>query len=167
MATATAQSIPSRRVAGIFDLPVSGPKEVWGVDHSPDAIGGSYGVGWWEYFEDAKTSETYRVRCTDGVNGGNSAYTEKDEKVRQACYYGLVKRFRVAAKDREFEIRISRNERSVMQGFTHAALLEEKDGMNNGKQSNEGLEGGLVGHFHGIPVICDLEIEDHVLPATR
>ena len=36
-----------------------------------------------------------------------------------------------------------------------------------GKQSNEGLEGGLVGHFHGIPVICDLQLQDLALPSQQ
>ncbi|MBI2642421.1 MAG: hypothetical protein HYW97_01060 [Candidatus Wildermuthbacteria bacterium] len=165
MTTVTVQSVSSRRVAGIFDLPVEGPEEVGGVHRSNEAIGGSYGIGWWKYFKDAKTGEIYRVHCTDGVYGGNGPYTHADEKVRQDCYYALLERFRRSAREERSEIRISRNERVVMQGFTHAALLEERDG-TNGKQSNDGLEGGLVGHFHGIPVICDLELQEpHSIPA--
>ena len=44
-----------------------------GWDPSPDAIGGYYGIQWWEHYEDAKTGEKYRVHCYDGVYGGKSA----------------------------------------------------------------------------------------------
>ena len=39
----------------------------WGHDPSSEAIGGYYGIEWYEYFQDSKTNEVYKVRCTDGV----------------------------------------------------------------------------------------------------
>jgi hypothetical protein len=143
---------PSRTYANLFDLPIVGPDE-----HG----GGETSMWWMSYFKDSATGEIYKVRCWDGENGGRGAYSEKDEAFRQKYYYWLLDRFKDAAKTSVSEIRISRNERALMQGFTHAALLESADGAN-GKQSNDGLEGGLVGHFHGIPVICDLELADNL-----
>ena len=148
---------PSRNVAGTFDLPIPGPRERSEYGHDRVATG----IEWWEYFKDAKTGEIYKIRCWDGENGGRGAYSEKDEEFRHRCYYALLEGFRIAARDLAAEIRISRNERALMQGFTHAALLENVDG-SNGEQSNDGLEGGLVGHFHGIPVVCDLELADNL-----
>lgn len=152
---------PSRNVAGTFDLPLPGPPEQSEYGHDRIATG----IEWWEYFKDAKTGEIYKVRCWDGENGGRGAYSDKDEALRQQYYYWLLDRFKEAVKMSASEIRISRNERALMQGFTHAALLENVDG-SNGEQSNDGLEGGLVGHFHGIPVVCDLELADN-LPARE
>ncbi len=163
MTTLVAPEVPFRNLAGLFDLPIEGPSEIGQGAHSPEAIGGSYSMEWSQYYKDAKTGETYRVRCSDGVYGGHGAYSSKDEKIRQDCYYALVERFTKSAEEGKTEILISKNERAVMQGHTHAFLLEEADG-TYGKQSNEGLEGGLVGHFHGIPVICDLQLQDLVFP---
>ena len=155
MTTVAVKSVPSRSIAGLVDLPVEGPKEEGG--------GGSYGITWWDYFKDAKTNEIYRVRCSESEHGGHGPYSSKDEGLRQDCYYALLERFHTSAAEGKTEILISRNERAVMQGHTHSALLEEADG-TYGKQSNDGLEGGLVGHYHGIPVICDLELQDLALP---
>lgn len=158
------KQVPQRHLAGLFDLPVAGPSEERGSDPSPDAIGGYYGISWWNYFKDASTSEVYRVRCTDGVNGGRGAYLRKDESFRSRCYGVLLDRFRAAANNGDAEIRISPNERVLMQGWTHAFLLESAESLHDGKQSENGLEGGLMGHFHGIPVICDLELADNLPP---
>lgn len=145
---------PLRNVASLFDVHIPGP---------PGEKASNYGnsIAWYEYFKDASTGETYKVYCSDGVNGGRGAYSLSDEEFLQKYYYWLLDRFKEAIKTSASEIRISRNERALMQGFTHAALLESADG-TNGQQSNDGLEGGLVGHFHGIPVICDLELADNL-----
>jgi hypothetical protein len=161
--TTVAAEAPTRFHAGLFDFPVEGPLEYGPGAYSPEAIGGSYSVEWTEWFKDAKTGKVYGVRCSDGVYGGHSSRSPKDEKVWQNCYYSLVERFAKSAEEGKTEILISRNERAVMQGFTHATLLEEADG-TWGKQSKLGFDGGLVGHYHGIPVICDLQLQDTVLP---
>ena len=161
---ACVQSFPSRSFAGLFDIPVEGPEEKRAWDHDPEAIGGAYGIQWFEYFKDAKTDEVYRVSCCDGVNGGLGAYSTKDEKARSTCYYALAERFQKSAQEGKTEILISRNERVVMQGHTHAFLLESEEEKGDGKQSKDGFEGGLVGHYHGIPVICDLQLQDLAWP---
>ena len=163
MTTLAVPEVQSRHLAGLFDLPIEGPPESGPGSHSPEAIGGSYSCEWNQYYKDAKTGEVYKVRCSDGVYGGHGAYSSKDDRIRQTCYYALVDRFIKAADEGKTEILISKNERAVMQGHTHAFLLEESDG-TYGKPSNDGLEGGLVGHFHGIPVICDVTLADVLLP---
>lgn len=156
------KEVPERHLAAVFDLPVDGPDHRHGVGHSPDAIGGCYGIGWWSYFKDTTTGEVYRVYCSDGVNGGRGPYSSKDEGYRYDCYRAMIERFRSAAERKASEIRISRNERAVIQGYTHATLFETGDNRRDGEQSNKGLEGGLVGYFHGIPVICDVVLFDNL-----
>jgi len=159
--------LPLRRWAGVFDLPVQGDESTHGVDPSPDAIGGCYGIGWYEYFKDANTGEVYRVHCSDGVNGGKDAYSEKDACWRYDIHDAIVTRCHEAAKNSMAEVRISRNERVVMQGFTHARWLESSKGACDGEQSSNGLEGGLVGRCCGIPVICDLNQGDNFPPRPQ
>jgi hypothetical protein len=53
-----------------------------------------------------------------------------------------------------------------MRRFTHYMWLESASGANDGQDSKEGLEGGLVGHCHGVPVICDLSQKDD-LPVVK
>jgi len=48
----------------------------WG--RSPDAIGGAYGVAWYEVFEDER-GKRYKVFCTDGVNGGRGPYRIEED----------------------------------------------------------------------------------------
>jgi len=156
--------ISSRHRAGMFDLPIKGDPNTHGVDSSPEAIGGYYGVGWYEYFVDAKTREVYRVHCSDGVNGGNGAYTNEDERWRSAIYYDVIRRCHEAAKSGATEICISRNERICMEKFVHAVWLESEEGQHDGKQSVDGIEGGFVGHCHGVPLICDLDQKDDFPP---
>jgi len=158
---------PLRRWAGVFDFPVEGENTTHGVDPSSDAIEGYYGLGWHEYFRDARTGEVYRVRCSDGVNGGKGAYSDDDARWRNAIYNAIVARCHEAARDGATEIRISRNERAVMQGFTHAVWLESSERAADGKQSNDGLEGGLVGHCLGVPVVCDLDLKDNLPPQPQ
>jgi hypothetical protein len=157
-------AIPSRHRANMFDIPVKGDGSTHGVDASSEAIGGYYSMGWYKHFKDAETGEVYRVHCSDGVYGGNGSYTNEDERWRQVIYYALVARCHELAKSGVSEIRISRNERVCMQGFTHVVWLESEDGLCDGKQSQDGLEGGFVGHCLGIPIICDLDQEDDYPP---
>ena len=158
----TLEKVPCRSLAGLFDIQIEGQKNTTGDHYSSEAIGGAYGIAWSEYFKDSVTGEIYQVRCSDGVYGGSGAYSAQDEAKRSACYYALAERFQQAEKDGKTEIRISRNERVVMDSQTHAYLLETEEGWGDGKQSKDGFDGGLVGHFHGIPVICDIELQDSV-----
>ncbi len=152
--------IPNRPFAGVFDLPTSGPSKEHGVDPGSDYIGGYGGVGWYQYYIDSQTGETYSVRCTDGVNGGRGPYSESDQQWRHRCYWAIIQRSRREATSGKSEIRISRNERAIMQDVTHRFWLESGPDKRDGVQSEEGLNGGFVGHCYGVPVICDLEKED-------
>ena len=144
---------PSRIYANLFDLPIEGP-DVHG--------GGETSMWWMSYFKDSTTGEIYQVRCSDGVNGGRGAYSREDEVYRDKCNAAILDRFKTAAQNGDSEIRISRNERMLMAGWNHRKLLETAEGLHDGKDSEDGLEGGLVGHFHGIPVVCDLELADNL-----
>lgn len=143
----------SRTYANLFDLPIQGPDE-----HG----GGETSMWWMSYFKDSTTGEIYKVRCSDGVNGGRSAYSREDEIYRDKCHDAILNRFKTAGQNGDSEIRISRNERMLMAGWNHRKLLESAEGLHDGKDSEDGLEGGLVGHYHGIPVICDLELADNL-----
>ena len=155
---------PHRRYAGVFDLRIREEVETatHGVDPSPDAIGGYYGMGWYERYEDADTGEVYEVHCTDGVNGGKSARLPGDEEWLSQCYWAIVERSQRDAKIGCRQINLSLNELKVMRGFTHAVWLQSEEGKTDGQQSETGLNGGLVGHCRGVPVMCDLKQEDNL-----
>ena len=160
----TVEKVPTRTFAEVFDIPVLGPTETHQGSYDSEAIGGSYSSWWFEYFRDVDTGETYRVECGDGVYGGKDAYSPKDVAWRNPCYYVLADRFQAKEKAGVSEIHISRNERIVMQGFIHSSLLESAEDKGDGKQSEDGLDGGLVGYYHGIPVICDTSQKDDLPP---
>ena len=165
MTTATAVEISSRRFADVFDLRVEGDEQVHGVNFSRHAIGGAYGIGWYEYFVDAKTDEKYIVHCSDGVNGGKDAHTDEDCKWRHDCYLTIIARTHAETKTGQTAIYISRNEWVIMQGFMHCMWLESEEGKRDGEQSKEdALNGGFVGMCRGIPVVCDLKREDMLPP---
>lgn len=158
------QQIPTRSYAHPLDIPLERESEPRGHDPSPDAIGGYYGIRWEEFFQDRNSGQVYKVSCTDGVNGGKGAYLPRDEAWRLKCFDTIQKNCRDEIKAGSEEIRISRNERVVMQGFIHRFWLESAEGKGDGKQSDQGLEGGLVGYCLGVPVICDLEMADRLPP---
>jgi hypothetical protein len=160
----TTQPVPGRPFADVFDLRVEGPSERHGVSLGSEYIGGYGGIGWYEYFRDAITGEIYRVHCSDGVDGGKDAHSDQDGAWLGKCYSAIVKRCHLEASLGHSEIYISRNERTIMQDMTHSVWLESSPKKNDGEQSRDGLEGGLVGHCHGIPVICDLAREDDLPP---
>src|SRR5437868_1459039 len=105
--TAIAQEISIRGYANVLDLQADGPSETRKCDHAPEAIGGAYGVEWWEYYTDHVTGEIYKVSCWDGVNGGKTAYSINDTIWRNLCYGRLLARFRNAKKTGQTEIRLS------------------------------------------------------------
>jgi hypothetical protein len=157
------KEVASRNFAGVFDIPIS-ESDAYGIQESNEAIGGHYGIAWKEYFRDAGTGEVYSVHCRDGVHGGKGAYSDKDEEWRQACYYAIIERSHQEAGSGATVIKISRNERILMQGLTHKKWLETAKESHDGQQSQNGLDGGSVGECWGIPIICDLQQEDN-LPA--
>ena len=158
------KEFPSRHHADVFDLRVEGQKQTHGVGFGNEYIGGCSGIGWYEYYRDRNTSEVYKVHCSDGVNGGKDAYTDKDMGWRQDCYDAIIARTHTETKTGQTVIYVSRNEWVIMNEFIHAVWLESAEGKHDGKQSKENaLEGGFIGMCRGIPVVCDLNRED-ILP---
>ena len=158
--TTNNHEVPGREYAGIFDQPVTGDSETRGWSPNPDAITGYNGISWWSHFKDSQTGEVYRVHCTDGANGGYGPYAPEDEQYHHDCYCAIVERCHQQAAVGVREIRISRNERSLMQSFVHHRWLESAKGKCDGERSEKSLEGGLVGQVWGIPLYCDVEQQD-------
>lgn len=103
-----------RNYAHPFDRPVHVPdaeRAVHGVGRSPDAIGGYYGIGWYQHYKDRETKEIYSVHCTDGVYGGHGpfslAHMQWMETERQALWQ------RAKAGD----LRFSTNEFALLRHF--------------------------------------------------
>jgi hypothetical protein len=160
--TQPAKQLPTRSHAGVFDIRMPSPSETHGLNPCSEAIGGYFSMGWYEHFQDAETGELYSVHCWDGVNGGKLAHSWADEEWLQQCYHALLSEFREAERTGAPLIRISRHERTIMLNFTQAILLESSERKADGPETRDGLEGGQVGRFHGIPVICDLTVDDHL-----
>lgn len=144
-----------REHAGVFDIPI-GQKDA----------GGSNPIYWYEFFEDYDTGEIYYVHCWDGEFSSKEPHSWKDhEWLNRSCYQAIVERcHRQTAEPSRSEIRISGHERAIMQNFTHSRWLESSEGAGDGKESKDGIKGGLVGYCHGIPIICDRDQADD-LPA--
>lgn len=163
-------NIESRHFAGALDEPIDDPtgkNEKWGCNPSSEAIGGYYGIAWYEFFRDVETREIYKVRCSDGVNGGKGAHSNEDEDWRQQCYEAIVARTHREARARARAIRISRNEWNIMKSRTHARWLESAERKTDGKQADRTIQEGLIGHCWGtpgIPVIVDPNKEDNLPP---
>ena len=49
----------------------------YGHHPSSDAIGGYYGMQWWEIFLDRETQKPYRVSCYDGVYQSKGSFYER------------------------------------------------------------------------------------------
>ena len=156
------KDIPSRSYAHPLDKPVKGEAAAHGVGASPDAIGGYSGMGWYEYFEDRKIGEVYKVHCSDGVNGGKAAYSDEDLRWRQLCYDEIRKETHQRAP-RVGRIYLSTDEWKLMQGFTHACWLDPKDGEDYAEQADNSIEEGLIGHIKGVPVVIDPKKKDEFL----
>lgn len=156
----------SRSFAGVFDVKI-GNSETQGHGPDSDAIGGFRGMGWYDYYRDAETGEEYQVYCWDGVDGGTIGLTDADEAWAQRCYEEILRRTHALTEAGAAKVRISRNERALMQRYTHATWLRSGPGKFDGKQSQDGLEGGLVGYCDGVPIICDLEQEDNLPPRAQ
>jgi len=155
-------SLESRDYADALDRPVKSDRKKHGVDASPDAIGGHYGVGWYEIFQDRKTGEQYQVHCSDGVNGGKGAYSHQDEAWRQTCYATIISRTRAEAKAGAETIKLSTNEWAIMLGHTHALWLDTKEGEEYG-EGDRSKDEGLIGHLKGTPVIVNPDKKDELV----
>lgn len=152
----------SRRFAHVLDLRVDGPSEPHQCQFGSEFIGGCGGAAWYEYFRDRSTGETYRVRCFDGVNNTKGSFSEVDEARLNRCYFSIIARCHAQADGGAQEVRISLNELIIMRRFTHQEWLESAPGARDGVDSKEGLDGGQVGHCHGVTVVCDLTLKDDI-----
>lgn len=151
------KEISSRSYAGIFDISISDVSVLNDPGIKPshlstDAIGGSYGIQWFQYYRDRKTNEIYKVSCTDGVYGGRGPYSDEDEKTTNDIYWDVIKR--LENHNSSENILISLDERIVLQSFTHAKLFETSEGLLDGKQNLEEPKIGLFGYYHGISIVC-------------
>jgi hypothetical protein len=157
-------TVVERTYAGRLDKRVDGPdNSVHGHHLSPEAIGGYYGIGWYEYFEDRETGEIYRVHCYDGVYRSKSSYTDEDEIWRENQYELIVARTKLEAVRGAKRIYLSTNEWILMQGFTHAYWLDPKDGEEFARQTDNSIEQGRIGYVKGVPVIVRTDKKDNLL----
>ncbi len=53
-----------------------GAVDAGGHHTSPEAIGGYYGIQWWEVFENT-SGQRYKVRCYDGVDRSSGPFKEE------------------------------------------------------------------------------------------
>jgi len=157
-----AKTAASRTYAGPFDITIEFDTGTHGVGASPDAIGGYYGLGWEEYFRDAKTGELYKVHCSDGEYGGKSAHRDSDLVWLQRCYEAIVARTHELAAAGVAEICISVNELRVMGVHTHCHWLESAPKKADGKRVDVSAESGVIGYCRGVPVIVDPNKDDEL-----
>jgi hypothetical protein len=70
------RALPSREYAERGDRCI-GASESTPHDRSPDAIGGAYGIAWYDVFENER-GERYKVYCFDGERSGKGPYRNED-----------------------------------------------------------------------------------------
>jgi hypothetical protein len=75
------RDVKERRWAKVEDEALNIDAGTMGDHPSNDAIGGYFGVAWYEYFKDHATGETYKVHCYDGVYRSKGAFTDEDERL--------------------------------------------------------------------------------------
>lgn len=147
--------ISERKYAGRYDIPLKNiSSDIKGHHASTDAIGGCYGIQWYECFKDQKTNEIYKVSCIDGVYGGKDAYSDEDLKFRKEIYLNILNRLSCFDQSASISFEISLNERIILHLFTHAKLFETLENLLDGKQNLEEPKIGLFGYYHGIPIVC-------------
>ncbi len=159
MAQTKKESVPTRMYAHIFDQPIQGDPDQHAVDRSPDAIGGAYGIGWYEYFRDHQTGENYRVNCSDGVNGGKGSLSPADLTWSQKCYNHIRSRTEKEA-DAEITVRMSSNEWAIMCKHTFYSWLDDTEDCSRVRSQNH----GPVGTIKGTLVRVDPTKEDDLPP---
>jgi hypothetical protein len=148
---------PTRHYAHPFDRPVDGPADQHGVNPSPDAIGGYYGLGWYQYYLDHKTGERFKVHCSDGVNGGKDAYPDHILGWMEKQYLAIKKRTIAEAEAGAAEVRLSTAEWNIMLTRIHVGWLDGQDTTKD--RGHRLLDEGRIGTCRGVPVIVDAELE--------
>ncbi len=149
-------TLPSRQWAHPFDRPVKveGDEDTHGLDRSPNAIGGYYGIGWSEYFRCHRTGEVYAVHCNDGVNHSKSSHSNHDMKWMRAMRDRIIARTR---SQRSGVIVLSTKEWAIMLTYRFEGWLDpihDEEGKTVGDQ-NRHLDEGQIGSINGVPVVVD------------
>ena len=174
MTTSSGTKFAYRRYAHPLDKPIKGDQSTHGVSPSSDAIGGYYGMGWYEYFQDRNTSEQYQVSCHDGVYSSKEAFTWEDCSWRDRCRQSIFRRTSNEVENGAVEVRISTNEWSLMKGFAHTDWLDDvfRDTVYSETpypgqkqvRADWSIESGAIGHHKGVPVVVDPTKEDDLPP---
>lgn len=157
--------LPTRRYAHPFDRPIKieGNTETHGVDASPDAIGGCYGMGWREAFRCHKTGEIYSVHCSDGVNHSKSSHSDRDFRWMEEMRERIVNGTRCQSSK---PIMLSSREWAVMLNFGFSDWLDLLPGeeYKTVGDSNRHLDEGQIGTIRSVPVVVDPKISDKLPP---
>ncbi|NQV88869.1 MAG: hypothetical protein HQ488_00910 [Parcubacteria group bacterium] len=157
------RKLESRHRAHPFDFAVKCSGPTHGVDASPNAIGGFYGIGWDEVFRDHQTGDLYSVSCSDGVNGGKNAHSDRDMAWMEQVRLHIIARTTSVSRG---PIHISQREWAIMLGFTFCEWLDELPGeryKTTGDNSRHMME-GEIGTIGGIDVIVDPTATDDLPP---
>jgi hypothetical protein len=153
--------LPTRRYAHPFDRPVriDGDEGTRGVDASPDAIGGCYGIGWREVYKDHRTERLYVVHCSDGVNHSKSAHSDKDAAWMEAMRKRIIDRTR---HDLGRPIKLSTREWRLMLNYHFLEWLDRHHtkSFTAVGDDNRLLDEGQVGTINGIAVVVDPGYQD-------
>ena len=78
LSDAQIRELPTRQFAEKTHTSL-GSTDSWGINRSNEAIGGYYGIAWYEAFEDGQ-GVRYKVYCWDGINGGKLPYRQEAEE---------------------------------------------------------------------------------------
>lgn len=154
------ENMATRRYAHPFDRLVKGDETNHGVSPSSNAIGGYYGIGWYDYFIDHKSGEHFRVHCSDGVYGGKDAYPDHVLKWMEKQYQAIKKRTIAEVEAGAVEVRIATPEWHIMLTRVHVGWLDGPD-VPNGCEYRL-INEGRIGTCRGVPVIVDTKMANHL-----
>lgn len=165
MPNPSVRTLPSRQFAHPFDRPVKveGDEQTHGVDPSSEAIGGFYGIGWYEAFKDHQTGQLYIVHCSDGVNRGKSAHSQRDMEWMEAMRKRIVAH---TTNQRIGPIKISTHEWAIMLHFSFSGWLDSLPGeeLKIVGDPNRHLDEGQIGTINGLAVVVDPKAGDNLPP---
>ena len=156
------RDLERRRFAHPFDHAVEYKSPTSGHDHSPEAIGGCFGIQWEEVFRDRKNGELYAVTCYDGVNRSKDARNPVNEEWVQDAQERVIRRTKGEAHGSATQIRLSREEWAIMSGrmfHDWFDLLPGEQHKTVGDANRFKLE-GYVGAIMSVPVVVDSTFEN-------
>lgn len=151
-----------RRYAHPFDHAVPYQSQTHGHDHSPNAIGGSFGIQWDEVFRDRNTGELYTVHCYDGVNRSKDARDPANEDWVQDAQERIIRRTKGDAHGSAPVIRLSREEWAIMSGRMFHDWFDKLDNeqYETVGDANRYKLDGEVGTINGVRVVIDVSAEN-------